>query len=152
MIWTVFLTVVSGVITYVLGELILKLFVEPVHETKRTIGQISHSLIEYASVIANPGVRSKEVLEEVSRSLRRLSSQLHAHLRLVPLYGATAFVFRLPSRTEILAASTALIGLSNGVFERGFEEQNADRVRIMCESLGIYRPEADRAPEEPSSR
>ena len=53
---TVFLTVLSGVLTYVVGQLVVKLVIEPVQEARRTIGQISHSLIEHAHVIANPGV------------------------------------------------------------------------------------------------
>jgi len=48
---TVFLTVFAGVTTYVLGQLILKFLIEPVHELKRTIGEIAHSLVEHANVI-----------------------------------------------------------------------------------------------------
>ena len=59
--WTVFLTVISGVLTYVLGQLVLKLVIEPVQETKRTIGQISHSLIEHGNVIQNPDFASEEL-------------------------------------------------------------------------------------------
>ena len=50
----VFLTVFSGVITYILGQLALKLVVEPVQELKKTIGVIAHSLIERANVIYTP--------------------------------------------------------------------------------------------------
>ncbi len=77
---TVFFTVLSGVITYIVGQLVLKLMLDPVHEMKKTIGQISHSLIEHANVIGNPGVHTQEVMHETSRHLRKLSSQLQAHL------------------------------------------------------------------------
>ena len=73
---TVFFTVLSGVITYVLGQLVLRLVIEPVQELRRTIGVISHTLIERANVIQNPGVPTNEVMDETSRELRKLSSQL----------------------------------------------------------------------------
>jgi len=147
---TVFLTVLAGVITYVLGQLILKLMIEPVNDLKRTIGGIAHSLIEHANVIQNPGVPKEEKITETSQHLRRLSSQLEAHLYLVPLYSCTSKIFFLPSRDKILLAARALMGLSNSVFraEEGIYKQNARRVEKVCDSLGIYMSEDDRWPEE----
>ncbi len=146
---TVLLTIVSGVLTFVLGQIFVKLVIEPVHEMKKTIGQISHSLIEHANVIANPGVPSKEVMHEASRQLRRLSSQLHAHLFLVPLYVVTARIFFLPSATKVREASTALIGLSNSLFQptEGIYKESAQRVESICDLLGIFIAEGDRWPK-----
>ena len=42
----IFITVLSGVITFVLGQLIAKLVLDSVHDLKKTIGQISHALVE----------------------------------------------------------------------------------------------------------
>lgn len=56
---TVFLTVLSGVMTFVIGQLIVKLLLDPVQDMKKTIAQISHTLIERENVIANPGVPKK---------------------------------------------------------------------------------------------
>lgn len=90
MYWTVLLTVLSAVLTYVLGQLVVKLVIEPVQDMKRTIGQISHSLIEHANIIQNPGVPPEEVMKETSQHFRKLSSQIQTHLYLVPLYRLTA--------------------------------------------------------------
>lgn len=141
---TVFLTVFSGVLTYVLGQLVVKLVVEPVQDLRRTIGAISHALIEHANVIHNPGVPTKQMMREASEKLRMLSSQLQSHLYLVPIYHVTARIFRLPSRAAIQTASSALIGLSNSVFQarEGIYEINSKRVEAVCESLGIYLNEA----------
>ncbi|MDP3513420.1 MAG: hypothetical protein Q8S20_11770 [Sulfuritalea sp.] len=149
---TVFLTVLSGVITFVIGQLIVKLVIEPVQEMKKTIGLISHSMIEHANVIGNPGVPSDEMMRETSKHLRQLSSQLQAHLYLVPQYQKTAKIFGLPGKEKILAASGSLLGLSNSVFrvdpsERIYE-QNAKRVELVCDSLGIYMAEGDRLPKD----
>lgn len=149
---TVFLTVLSGVITFVIGQLIVKLVIDPVQEMKKTIGQISHSMIEDANVIANPGVPSEEVMKETSKRLRQLSSQLQAHLYLVPQYQKSAKIFGLPSKEKVLAASGSLLGLSNSVFRAGpserIYENNAKRVENICDSLGIYMAEGDRLPKE----
>jgi hypothetical protein len=52
----VFWTVVSGTLVYILGQIAFKLVIEPVHDLKKTIGVISHSLIERESDIFNPGL------------------------------------------------------------------------------------------------
>ena len=147
---TVLLTVLSGVLTYVVGQLVLKLMIEPVQEMKKTIGQISHSLIEHANVIQNPGVPSEEKIKETSQHLRKLSSQVQTHLYLVPLYNLTAQVFRLPSRAQVLAASQSLMGLFNSVFRATDKiyEHNSKRVEKICDSLGIFMSEGDRWPKE----
>ena len=147
---TVFFTVLSGVITFVVGQLVVKLVLDPVHDLKKTIGQISHTLVERANVIGNPGVPTKEVMDETSDLLRKLSSQLHAYLYLVPAYDATCRVFRLPSKEKLLAASTNLIGLSNSVYRADAKvyENNAKRVEAICDSLSIYIAEGSRWPKE----
>jgi len=58
---TVFLTIFAGVVTYVLGQIVLKLVIEPVQDLRRTIGAISLTLIERANVTQNPVV-SREVV------------------------------------------------------------------------------------------
>ena len=74
---TVFLTVISGVLTFVFGQLIVRLVVEPVQELKKTIAQISHALIQLRSIYQNPGVSTQELESEASSKLRDLASHLH---------------------------------------------------------------------------
>ncbi|MDB5856088.1 MAG: hypothetical protein JWR22_4129 [Herminiimonas sp.] len=144
--WTVFTTVISGVITYVLGQIVVKLAIEPVQDLRKTIGQISHSMIHDANVILNPGVPSPDKISLTSTHLRQLSAQLESHLSLVPRYTVTAFVFRLPSRTCVLMASKSLIGLSNSLFRSSDRvyDQNAQRMETVCDSLNIYMADEER--------
>jgi hypothetical protein len=148
--FTVFVTVLSGVLTFVFGQLIVKLVLDPVQDLKKTIGQISHALVERSNVIANPGVPTKEVMDETSNSLRRLSSQLHAHLYLVPFYDKTSVAFGLPAKEKLLAASNNLIGLSNSVHrvDDKVYETNAKLVEVISDSLGIYIADGSRWPKE----
>jgi len=143
-------TVLSGVMIYVMGQIILKLMIEPVHEAKKTIAEISHSLVEYADIIHNPGVLAQEKTIEVSQHLRRLSAQLHAHLFLIPCYRKTAWVFGLPSRDKILTAATQLRGLSNVIFStrENIHEEIAKRCEAICDALGIYFAADERWPKE----
>jgi len=143
---TVFWTILTGVLTYIGGQLILKMILEPVQEMRKTIGNISHSLIHYANIIHNPGALSKDAIHNASDHLRSLSSEIQSHLYLVPLYNATAKVFRLPSREKVLEAAGALMGLSNSVFRESASvyKHNTKRVEIICDSLKIYLPEGDR--------
>jgi hypothetical protein len=143
---TVFLTVLSGVITFVLGQLIIKLLVDPVHDFRRTVADIALALIEYANVYANPGVAGSEVEKKVSEELRRLSSRLNAQMYLIPCYRLTAKIFGLPSREKVVDAASNLIGLSNGVFRSASDlvlvnVERSDKIRNV---LGIFVPESER--------
>jgi hypothetical protein len=142
----IFITVLAGVLTYVLGQITVKLIIEPVQELKKSIGKVAHGMVMHASVISNPGVPTTEVMHETSKELRMLSSDLHTHLRLVPCYPKTALVFGLPSRKQILDASSCLIGLSNSVHRasENVYDANAARVEKIHDSLGIYLADGER--------
>jgi len=146
---TIFLTILSGVLTFVLGQVIVKLVIDPVQDMKKTIGMISHAMVERAHVISNPGIPEKVVMDETSIELRKLASQLHAHLRLVPQYSRTAKVFGLPSDTQVRKAAGALIGLSNGLYRKtgNIYEVNATRVEDVHDALGIYLEDGRRWPK-----
>jgi hypothetical protein len=140
---TVFLTVFSGVITFVLGQLVIKLLVDPVHDFRKTVADIALALIEHANVYANPGVAGSEVEKKVSEELRRLSSRLNAQMYLIPCYPITAKIFGLPSRKEVVDAASNLIGLSNGVFQSvsNLVLVNIERADKIRKVLGIFIPE-----------
>jgi hypothetical protein len=142
----VFITVFSGTLVYVLGQIILKFFIEPVHELKKTIGVISHSLIERARIIYNPGLElnDEESKTRTSQELRNLAARLQSHLYLIPCYSMTACIFRLPRPSDILATSDNLIGLANSLIQPEPVMVNTQRVKTICTSLGIFEPGAVR--------
>lgn len=138
--FTIFVTVMSGVLTYVLGQVVVKLVIEPVQEFKKTIGKVAHALVMRANVTSNPGVGTSDVLDSTSEELRTLSSDLHTHLRLIPYFSLSAKIFGLPSQQEVLQASSSLIGLSNGVHtvRENTYGMNANGVKKIRDSLRIY--------------
>lgn len=142
----VFLTIVSGVMVFVMGQLILKLLIDPVQEFKKTVADVAMALIEYANIYSNPEVADQGVAKKASEELRKLSSRLNSQIYLVPLYQFTAKVFRLPSKEKILTSSKNLMGLSNGVFQSQSDLPliNCKRADAIRDSLGIFIPEDER--------
>ena len=148
---TVFLTIFSGVLTFVLGQLTLKLVIDPVQEFKKTIADIAFALIEYANVYANPGYADSETLKKASIDFRKLSSRLNSQMQLVPFYRLTTGIFGLPSKAKVFGSSMNLIGLSNGVFVTienspliiNKNLSMADEIRT---SLNIFKPLEENIP------
>src|SRR2546427_7979563 len=58
---TFVLTVMGGVSVLVIGQIIVRFFIEPVHELRKTIGDVGDVLIYYAHLYMRP----KEVTAEV---------------------------------------------------------------------------------------
>lgn len=70
------LTVLGGIVVFVMGQIITKFFIEPLHEQSKLIGEIAYSLIFYANLYSNPGSGNFEKIEEASKVLRQQASQL----------------------------------------------------------------------------
>jgi hypothetical protein len=123
----VFYIILSGVIIYVLGEIIVKIVIDPVQELKRVIAEIAFKLIHYSHVFklsasddseAAGGEReiAPEKLEQAADEYRRLASLLNAGYRLVPFYSLARVVFFLPKEADILDARNALLEMSEEIF------------------------------------
>ncbi len=117
----------SGIIIYVVGEIIVKIVIDPVQELKRVIADIAFKLIHYSHVFklstsdesAAGTVEKKtdlEKLELAADEYRKLASMLNAGYRLVPFYPLTRIIFFLPKEVEILDARNALLEMSEEIF------------------------------------
>ncbi len=146
----VFLTILAGVSVFVIGQFILKFIIDPILEFKRVIGEIAHSLIEYADVYTSPGIRAEDLNNKIMSEFRKLSSKLQAHMHLIPAYRWCASVFFLPKLEKIIVASRGLIYLSNTVSKDRDEQglRNHVRANEIQEALGIYIPDDVRIPNE----
>ena len=119
MIGQVFWTVLSGVSVFVIGQLLVKFAIEPIHDYRKLCGEIADALIFYANVSArytDTGM-SKEMLDEAQCTYRRLAGQLYARAHVIRLYPIWSFVRLVPRRKDLAKASSNLIGLSNNVFD-----------------------------------
>ncbi len=143
---TIFLTIFSGVITFVIGQIIVKLLIDPVQEMKKTIAQLSYVFIEHANVILNPGVPKIEIIDETTVLLRRLSSQIHAHTHIIPIYDKVYKIFGLPSKAKLYEASSDLICLSNNIHKAhdNTYEMNTKLIAHISYLLDVYISESSR--------
>ncbi len=148
---TVFLTVLSGVLVFVVGQVFLKLVIEPVHQLKKTMAEISHTFIRYAYVIHNPDVVTPELRDEVFDKLRQLSGQLYSDMALIPLYGLFGKVFFLPGRSKVYKSATNLIAVANWMCSKNNYKQFdhiIKNIQDACDNLGLYIDPKDRVPDE----
>ena len=121
MIGQVFWTVLSGVLVFVIGQLLVKFAIEPMHEYRKLCGEIADALVFYANVTARYTGIQKELLEEAQRTYRRLAGQLCARAHVIRLYPVWAFVRLVPRRKDLAQAASSLIGLSNNVFDQSVD-------------------------------
>ena len=123
----VFYIILAGVIIYVLGEIIVKIVIDPVQELKRVIAEIAFKLIHYSHVfkLASSGEPSgeaagqtidQEKLEQAADEYRKLASMLNAGYRLVPFYAIARLLFFLPKEADIIEARNALLEMSEEIF------------------------------------
>ncbi len=84
---TMFATILSGVLVFVMGQFALRLVIEPLQEFSKIRGEINSALIYYANFLSNPGTGTSEKQNEISDNIRRLSSRLMASANSVKWYG-----------------------------------------------------------------
>lgn len=106
------LTVVGGVLVLVVGQLVQRFFIDPLHEQSKLIGEIAYALA-YANpsptraVVRPDGINLTDATED---ALRALASRLIATTVAIRWYGLARYVFS-PPRKDVLDGAFALIGL-----------------------------------------
>lgn len=146
----VFQTVLSGVAVFVVGQIFLKMVLEPINKLKQTIGAVAHAYLVHAPVLYNPDVASPEQKTETADQLRILSGQLHADISLVPGYKVFGRLFFLPSQKKIYEAAQSLIAIGNWMYS-----SNASKLdhiiknwQRAADNLGLYVAPGDRVPDD----
>ncbi len=129
---TVFSTVVSGTILFILGETVQKFILEPIKEFKKLIGKIDNRLKYYANVLNNSGFEPK-VVSETSEIIRNLSCDLESSYKQIPC----PTFFSLPCRKQISIAASTLIGLSNSGGKKDREDINVKKIGLIRKNLNI---------------
>jgi len=141
---TAALTIAGGVLVYVVGQLLSKFFIEPMHELRKTIGDVRFNLAFHAPVIHTPIARNSERSEKAYEALMKSSCDLLARVNAIPFYGFLSKVSGgfLPSKKAIVEAAVQLRGLSTYVHETGAKANEAletidKRVARIEKNLGL---------------
>ena len=115
----ILLTAFGGLSVVILGQLIGKFVIEPIHDLKRILGEIRYSLVFHAQAISTPvGDTDKE--NEAAVVLRKLSCDLLSKVDSIPCYDfwSSKFPSFLPLRNMAMDAASNLMGLSNSVHKQ----------------------------------
>jgi len=133
---SIFITILSGVIVFVLGQTILKLFVEPWQMQRECIAKISNSLLLYANVYSTVGATPMDETKLVSIEIRKLAAELIASCNRIPFYEQITKTKIFPSLKIILKVQKNLIGLSNSL-NRGDSSRNQANAEEIKKLLKI---------------
>ncbi len=125
------LTIIAGVIVYVLSQLFDEYILKPVHRFTLLKSTISYSLAYYGNLYKNPLSISKSADEKLindyliaSDEIRKVAAELKGFVEERP-----TLAFLLPSGDKMMKAFHGLIGLSNSLF-------SADQNEWLRNTLG----------------
>ena len=141
------ITVVSGVIVYVICQWYTEFILRPIQEYKKIKAKTAKLLVLYACYYSNPLIYNEgenmSVYTAAANDIRELAAEVAAYAEIKP---SQFFVFSaMPSKKKMIEAYHNLIGLSNSFFTTRIGELNCiDRVieyptkikrsmRISCE-------------------
>lgn len=110
---TAALTIFIGVIVIVAGQLIIKLFIDPVNELRLEIGRVAHTLVFWANVYHHPMGALGDREMAASAELRERASAMSARGQAVFAYWFVALLHLVPPWHDLMVARGELIALSN---------------------------------------
>ncbi|WP_181258389.1 hypothetical protein [Nitrosomonas oligotropha] len=132
-----------------MGQLILKLWIDPVQSMKKVIGEIAHCLCKYAHITHNPDQSNENEILEIYIEIRGLAASLSSSMALIPAYRITRFIFFLPSREALFEASKNMIGLANWMKykDKTTFENVALSYQKVFKCLNIFIPDEEKLDE-----
>ncbi|NGZ04009.1 MAG: hypothetical protein CV090_13275 [Nitrospira sp. WS238] len=134
----------GGLTIFVIGQLVAKFLIEPLHELRKAVGEVRFNLAFHAPTIHTPAGRSKEDSDKAREALMKSSCDLIADLHGIPMYDVTRLLaFRvLPCGKAIEGAAVQLRGLSTYVHQTGDKANSSlgvieERVKYIEKVLGL---------------
>ena len=109
--------VITGVLVIVLGQILIRFILDPIAAQRQLLGEIIADLMYYANTYCNPGTERTEKLNETSKKLRQLSSQLTARTHTIPIYRFWQIIRVVRPYNDIKKVTEKLIFLSNAVYK-----------------------------------
>ena len=130
----------GAIAVYIVGQLLSKFFIEPLHELRKAVGEVRFNLAFHAPTIHTPIGRTPEKSSAAQEALMKSSCDLIAKLHAVPICQLTRLLAfgALPSRKPVEQAAVQLRGLSTYVHETG-EKANASIEVINKRVAAIMR-------------
>jgi len=144
----VFYIIMAGVLTYVIGQIIVKIIIDPVQKFKMALGEVAFSLHRYSQVYRirsageatnDDGKRSVDSrqLDKVSEEYRSLASLINSCIYLIPLYYLTRIFFFLPPESDTRFARDELINLSEEIYATASGATITERRNMILKYLRL---------------
>jgi hypothetical protein len=137
------LTLMSGIILLVIGQIIIRAVIEPVYDQRKAVGEVADVLIYHGREWGNPGfdtMEEKADFDKAQEAIRQKASLLRVRTYAIPKYSWLVAVGMVPKHEDVLAASRELMGLSNSLHRRPsdrLEDRNYERVEKIKKYLGL---------------
>lgn len=152
--------ILSGITVFLLGEIIVRFFLGPLHKLKEVKGEIASTLLFHANnygqqyqkldqALAEAGLDDRIINERIesakmwnsdlskaSDETRHMAAKLISAAESIPFYDLLSCCRVVPHKLAILQAKGYLIGLSNSFAPNQFDTCAANSVKI-CQILGI---------------
>lgn len=132
---TFFLTIITGLVVLVLGQILIKLVLEPIKRQKELIAEVSSQLIFYANIYTQPGsITDPNILDKASLDIRKVSTRLLTTTTTIPSYKFFSNLKLVLPEQNIETACSNLIGISNSLGRGGDARINAgwrDEIRTL---------------------
>ncbi len=133
---TFLLTVLGGAALLVVGQVIIRFYVDPLIEQKKAIAQVHNALRFYSNIITSPGVVDQEQRSELTSVLRQTSVSLQVSTHSIPTYRVFEALHLVPTLSQIRVASTEIMALSISL-RQGEELANLDRIQSVLARLRL---------------
>jgi hypothetical protein len=133
---TVFWTVTSGTLVYVLGRLVEKAYIEPLNALWLMQGRIYDALIIHKPIYMGGGEATDEDKEMVRLELRRLASELLSRAKAIPLYKMLARIRLTLPIDAIEEARSKLVELADALIDPFNARENETRASHISSALG----------------
>ncbi len=147
---TVIQIVTVGVLVFVLSQIFLRWFIEPVRQLKKTMSDILHSFLRYTYVMHYVDVIPPDLHSEAFEELRRLSDQLYTDMAMIPkcLFNYPFFgkILSLPEEEMVYKSAQNLVATTNWM---NVKHENKlihiiSNIQNACDNLGLYIDPNDR--------
>lgn len=139
--YTSSLTIITGVLVYVLGQIIIKFFVEPIYEQRKAIGDVLDMLIFYGIIYVNASNFDKQQHDEVAKAMREKSSLLRVRTYAIPHYDSLANLGIVLERKSIHAVCKSLNAISHDVYDKDPSMKMYEEAREAFKTLGFPSPD-----------
>ncbi len=113
---TILITVLSGVLVYIFGEILQTIWLSPLQKFKSIKHDVAVTLTFYSRIYNNPidfahaTLSTREEYSEVSDKIRNLSCELKGYIETL-----SWIKIGIPAKKDLLEASKLLMGLSNSL-------------------------------------